>query len=214
MKRISFFFVAVVVMAALFMAGKNIHALMPKAADEKAAQLETAVFAGGCFWCMEAEFDQKAGVAHVLSGYMGGAAEDATYDRVSSGDTGHIEVVQVQFDPAVVSYDDLLDVFWQNVDPTDAEGQFCDKGSQYIAGIFYFNEAQKEAAQKSIATVEGKLGRRVATFLREALIFYRAEEAHQKYYKKNALSYSLYKKGCGRTKRLEEIWEEKPASKR
>lgn len=208
MKRINVFLVAIMVAAAFLMSGKNTRAFMP----EQAASLETAVFAGGCFWCMEAEFDQKEGVTDVLSGYMGGAAQDASYYKVSSGDTGHIEVVQVKFNPAMVSYEALLETFWENVDPTDAEGQFCDKGSQYTAGIFYFSDAQKEAAQKSIAAVEQKLGRSVATFLREALVFYPAEESHQEYYKKNAVSYGLYKKGCGRTKRLKEVWGEKEAA--
>lgn len=208
MKRINIFFVTIMVVAAFLMSGKNIRAFVP----EQAVALETAVFAGGCFWCMEAEFDQKEGVMDVLSGYMGGAAQDATYYKVSSGDTGHIEVVQVKFNPAMVGYEALLETFWENVDPTDAEGQFCDKGSQYTAGIFYFSDAQKEAAQKSVAAVEQKLGRSVATFLREALVFYPAEESHQEYYKKNAVSYGLYKKGCGRTKRLKEVWGEKEAA--
>ena len=111
-----------------------------------AVEIKTAVFAGGCFWCVEAEFDQKEGVIDVSSGYMGGAVENATYFQVSSGETGHIEVVQVKYNPQIISYEDLLKIFWRNVDPTDPAGQFCDKGSQYAAGIFYFDEKQKKAA--------------------------------------------------------------------
>lgn len=207
MKRIKITITAIALLAAFLLLGLQAsRAFVPEEAAKKAARIETAVFAGGCFWCMEAEFDQTAGVTGVLSGFMGGAAENAKYYDVASGETGHVEVVEVKFDPAVVSYDDLLKIFWSNVDPTDAEGQFCDKGSQYAAGIFYFGDAQKEAAEKSLQAVEEKLGQKVVTFIREALVFYPAEEYHQEYYKKNALQYSLYKKGCGREKRLEEIW--------
>lgn len=198
---------ALAVLAVLVSAGwQAARALVP---TEALLRKETAVFAGGCFWCMEAEFDQKAGVTAVRSGFMGGAAEDATYRKVATGETGHIEVVEVVFDNAVVSYEDLLKIFWENVDPTDAEGQFCDRGSQYAAGIFYMNEAQKAAAEKSLQETTQKLGQRIAAFIRPALVFYPAEEYHQAYYKKKALQYSLYKTGCGRDKRLKEIWGDK-----
>lgn len=165
-----------------------------------------AVFAGGCFWCMESEFDSQKGVLNVTSGYMGGSAESATYKQVSSGRTGHIEVVEVVFDPSLVGYETLLEIFWSNVDPFDAEGQFCDKGSQYAAGIFYEGEAQKAAAEASLAATEKKLGAKVATFLRPATAFYEAEDYHQEYYKKNAFAYKTYRIGCGRDRRLEKVW--------
>lgn len=173
---------------------------------EPAPQTARAVFAGGCFWCMESEFDSQAGVINVTSGYMGGSAETATYKQVSTGTTGHIEVVEVVFDPARVSYDTLLKIFWSNVDPFDAEGQFCDKGSQYAAGIFYDGDAQKEAAEASLAAAEKKLGKKVATFIRPMMPFYAAEDYHQEYYKKNAFSYKSYRIGCGRDRKLDAIW--------
>jgi peptide-methionine (S)-S-oxide reductase len=173
------------------------------------AGTQKAVFAGGCFWCMHAEFEQHPGVTKVVSGYMGGQVKNPTYEQVSSGNTGHIEVVEVTFSPAGVSYEELLAVFWSNVDPTDPEGQFCDKGSQYLAGIFYVDDAQKAAAEKSVLDVEKKLNAKAATFLRPAEAFYPAEDYHQSYYRKESLRYTLYKKGCGREGRLEEIWNKK-----
>ncbi|MFN7114821.1 MAG: peptide-methionine (S)-S-oxide reductase MsrA [Alphaproteobacteria bacterium] len=181
----------------------------PAAAEtptREAAVEARAVFAGGCFWCMESEFDSQKGVLKVTSGYMGGSAETATYKQVSTGRTGHVEVVEVVYDPAQVGYDTLLEIFWRNVDPFDAEGQFCDKGSQYAAGIFYIGDAQKTAAEVSIAATGKKLGAEVATFLRPAEAFYAAEDYHQEYYKKNVLAYKAYRKGCGRDRRLEKIW--------
>ncbi|MDP2206057.1 MAG: peptide-methionine (S)-S-oxide reductase MsrA [Alphaproteobacteria bacterium] len=181
----------------------------PVYAEERAggaAATARAVFAGGCFWCMESEFDSQKGVLKVTSGYMGGSAETATYKQVSTGRTGHIEVVEVVYDSAQVSYDTLLEIFWRNVDPFDAEGQFCDKGSQYAAGIFFDGDAQKAAAEASVAATGKKLGAEVATFLRAATAFYAAEDYHQEYYKKNAFAYKSYRMGCGRDRRLEKIW--------
>lgn len=169
------------------------------------AQAETAVFAGGCFWCMHAEFEGHKGVSKVVSGYTGGHVENPTYEQVSSGRTGHVEAIEVTFDPSVVSYKELLDIFWSNVDPLDADGQFCDKGSQYHAGIFTFGDMQHRAAQESLQAVEKKLGQKVATFIRDAAKFYPAEDYHQSYHEKNALRYQLYKQGCGRDKRLEQL---------
>lgn len=168
---------------------------------------ETAIFAGGCFWCMHAAFEGLEGVTRVLSGYSGGDTPNPTYEAVSTGQTGHIEVIQVTYDPARVGYAKLLEYFWDNVDPTDPNGQFCDKGSQYLAGIFYMTDAQKAAATESIAAVEKKLGRNVATFLRPAKPFYAAEDYHQSYHKKNPIRYNMYKSGCGRDEKLEEIWK-------
>lgn len=169
--------------------------------------MQKAVFAGGCFWCVEAEFAGIDGVSSVMPGYTGGTAQTATYEQVSTGDTDHVEAVEVAFDPAKVSYDKLLEIFWGNVDPFDEGGQFCDRGSQYAAGIFYADDGQKKAAEASRAAMEKKFGRRIATFIRPALPFYAAEDYHREYYKKNALRYQMYKKGCGRDDRLEEIRE-------
>jgi peptide-methionine (S)-S-oxide reductase len=156
---------------------------------------------------MHAEFEGKKGVERVLSGYIGGHVKDPTYEQVSMGDTGHVEAIEVKFDPAQVTYSDLLDIFWSNVDPTDADGQFCDKGSQYHAGIFYLDEAQKIAAEKSSIAIENKLGQKIVTFIKKADIFYPAEEYHQSYHKKSPIRYQLYKVGCGRQDRLEQLEE-------
>lgn len=169
---------------------------------------EKALFAGGCFWCMHAEFEGKKGVSRVLSGYAGGHVANPTYEQVSSGNTGHVEVIEVTFDPRIVSYQQLLDIFWSNVDPTDKEGQFCDKGSQYMAGIFVYNTAQREAATHSAQRIEEKLGQPIATFIRDAAPFYAAEAYHQSYHKKNPLRYQLYKAGCGRDQKLKEVYGE------
>ncbi len=173
----------------------------------RAADQETAIFAGGCFWCMHAAFENLPGVTRVVSGYMGGSVEDPTYEQVSSGTTGHVEAIQVTYDPDQVKYTKLLEWFWDNVDPMDAEGQFCDKGTQYLAGIFYTTAAQKQDAELSIERIEKKLGGKNETFLRPAAKFYPAEDYHQSYYKKNQLRYKMYKAGCGRDSRLKEIWK-------
>jgi peptide-methionine (S)-S-oxide reductase len=175
-------------------------------APVSAAKTETAIFAGGCFWCMHAAFEGLDGVTKVTSGYTGGDLANPTYDQVSTGETGHIEAIEATYDPDKVSYDKLLERFWDNVDPTDPKGQFCDKGSQYAAGIFYTTPEQQTAAQQSITKVEEKLKQKVATFLRPAKTFYEAEDYHQSYYKKNTLRYELYKNGCGRAKTLEKVW--------
>jgi len=146
------------------------------------------------------------GVSKVLSGYTGGHVPNPSYELVSTGTTGHVEAIEIVFDPAVVSYEKLLELFWENIDPTDPNGQFCDKGSVYLAGIFYTSDAQKTAAEQSITNAEEKLGMKVATFLRPAEPFYEAEEYHQSYYKKNELRYQLYKMGCGRDKTLAKVW--------
>lgn len=166
---------------------------------------EKAIFAGGCFWCMHAEFDGIKGVNGVLSGYTGGHVENPTYEQVSTGTTGHVEAIEVVFDPAQVSYETLLAVFWDNVDPLDDKGQFCDKGSQYLAGIFTFSEDQAKLAKASKAKAEKRYGQKVATSIRPASTFYPAEDYHQDYYLKNEMRYKLYKLGCGRQKRLDAL---------
>ena len=166
---------------------------------------EVATFAGGCFWCMEGPFDSLPGVISVTSGYTGGHVTNPTYEQVSEGGTGHRESVEIVFDPTKISYAKLLDVFWRNVDPTDNDGQFCDKGSQYRSAIFYHDEAQKRLAETSKAAVERKLGR-AFTDIVPASIFWRAEDYHQHYYKKNPLRYRFYRFNCGRDQRLAALW--------
>ncbi len=170
------------------------------------AASENVLFAGGCFWCMEPPFDKLDGVISTVSGYSGGHTENPTYKSTSSGKTGHYEVIRVEYDPARVSYAQLLAVFWQNIDPFDARGQFCDKGPQYRAAIFFNNGAQKQAAIKSKQAIQGQAQNRpVVTEILSAKKFYPAEDYHQDYYRKNPLRYKYYRTGCGRDRRLGQI---------
>ena len=173
-----------------------------------AAKLETAIFAGGCFWCMEAPFDQLPGVTEVLPGYTGGKKLKPTYEEVSAGSTGHAEVVRVIFDPALISYTKLLDVFWHQVDPTTENAQFCDQGSQYRSGIFYTTDQQKTEAEKSKQDLQksGIFKSKLVTEITKASEFYVAEDYHQHYYKKNPIRYRYYRNACGRDRALESIW--------
>ena len=166
----------------------------------------TAVFAGGCFWCMEKPFDELVGVTQTLSGYSGGQKLNPTYEQVSAGTTGHAEVVQITYDPSKVSYQQLLDVFWRNVDPFDAGGQFCDRGSQYRSAVFVANASERQAAEASKAALEQRFGRKIATQILPDAKFYAAEDYHQNYYQKNPLRYRYYRGGCGRDNRLEAVW--------
>ena len=168
----------------------------------------TATFAGGCFWCMEPPFDKLEGVISTTSGYSGGTLKDPSYKQVSRGGTGHAEVIQVIYNPEKVSYAELLDVFWHNIDPTRIDGQFCDGGDQYRSEIFYHNAEQKRLADQSkAALVELKPFKKpVLTEVTQASIFYAAEDYHQDYYKKNPVRYKFYRYGCGRDMRLEELW--------
>lgn len=172
------------------------------------AAAKTAIFAGGCFWCMESDFDDQKGVLQTTSGYTGGTTVNPTYEEVSSGATGHLEAVEVTYDPAVVSYAQLLTIYWQNVDPFDTKGQFCDKGTQYHAAIFYGNDEEKKLAEESLKNVQAKFSQPVAILLKPATTFYPAEEYHRDYHKKNALSYEMYRNNCGRDARTKEIWED------
>jgi len=171
-----------------------------------------ATFAGGCFWCMEPPFDKLPGVIATTSGYMGGAKKNPTYEEVSSGGTGHAEVVQVRYDPAKVSYERLLDVYWRNVDPTVKDRQFCDVGSQYRTTIFVHDEAQRRAAESSKAALEKTRPFKdpIVTPIVAAGLFWSAEDYHQDYYVKNPIRYSYYRTGCGRDRRLKELWGEAP----
>lgn len=187
-----------------FMLGNAAQA--EKAAPATAAATKTAIFAGGCFWCMESDFDDTKGVIKTTSGYTGGTVPNPSYEQVSSGTTGHLESVEVTYDPAIISYAQLLTVYWQNIDPFDEEGQFCDKGSQYHAAIFYGSDEEKQLAEESLKKVENKFGKPVATLLKPAGAFYPAEAYHQDYHSKNALHYEMYRHGCGRDARTAEIW--------
>ncbi|HET6362298.1 MAG TPA: peptide-methionine (S)-S-oxide reductase MsrA [Gemmatimonadota bacterium] len=176
------------------------------AVSASADTLEVATFAGGCFWCMEEAFDAVPGVEATVSGYTGGHVEDPGYEQVSSGGTGHVEAVNVFFDPDAVSYAELLDTFWHNVDPTDDGGQFCDRGSQYVSAIFVRNERQRALAETSKRALEAE--RRIVTPILPATTFYPAEDYHQDYYTKNPVRYRFYKFNCGRKARLEEVWSQ------
>lgn len=180
--------------------------LLPLAsfAAEKQA---TAVFAGGCFWCMQEAFDKVPGVIKTEVGYTGGSVKHPSYQQVSSGKTGHVEAIQVTYNPAKLSYPELLTAFWHNVDPVDAGGQFCDRGVEYRSVIFYDSSQQQAAAEKSKTSLikSGKF-KQIATEILPEKKFYAAETYHQNYYKKNPIRYKFYKYNCGRAKRLEQIW--------
>lgn len=180
--------------------------------ETMAGNLAKATFAGGCFWCMEPEFRNTNGVKDVAVGYTGGTTKNPTYEQVSGGGTGHLEAIEVTYDPAVVSYASLLEIFWRNVDPLDEHGQFCDKGSQYRAAIFTHDEAQKKAAETSKENVQKMFGQKVATLIFPASVFYPAEEYHQQYYIKNPERYKRYRNGCGRDADLRQLWGNKPAA--
>ena len=169
---------------------------------------ETATFAGGCFWCMEPPFDKLKGVRSTTSGYIGGRLKNPTYDAVSRGGTGHAEAVQIVFEPEKISYTQLLEVFWRNIDPTTPDRQFCDRGTQYRSAIFYHSETQKQLAQESKKALlqSGRFRSKIVTEIVPASEFYRAEEYHQDYYVKNPLQYQEYRFRCGRDQRLGELW--------
>jgi peptide-methionine (S)-S-oxide reductase len=174
-----------------------------------APALEKANFAGGCFWCMEHPFDQIPGVVSVTSGYTGGQKKNPTYKEVSAGGTGHAESIQVVYDPAKVTYEKLLDVFWHNIDPFAKDRQFCDSGHQYRSAIFYYTEEQHRLALQSKALLEKELKEPIVTEIVPASEFYPAEEYHQNYYKKNPIRYKYYRSRCGRDERLKELWGSK-----
>ena len=173
-----------------------------------AEKTETAIFAGGCFWCVESDFDHVPGVVKTISGYTGGSVKDPTYKQVTAGGTGHIEAVEIHFDPAKTSYAKLLDAFWHSVDPTDGGGQFCDRGESYQTAIFATSPDQKriaEAAKKMLMEKAG-LKQPVVTPIRDATAFYPAETYHQDFYKRNPLRYKAYRYGCGRDARVLKLW--------
>lgn len=171
-------------------------------------KVEKATFAGGCFWCMEPPFEKQDGVKEVVSGYSGGHKANPTYDEVSAGTTGHMEVVQIIYDPSKISYSTLLDIFWRQIDPTDSGGQFVDRGSQYRSAIFYHSNEQKVLAEKSKAELQksGRFQKPIVTEIRPAETFYKAEDYHQDYYKKNPIRYKFYRFNSGRDGFLKKTW--------
>lgn len=177
--------------------------------DQLKSKLEIATFAGGCFWCMEHPFDQMDGVSQLISGYIGGFKDNPTYEEVCSGTTGHLEAVEIHFNPDKISFETLLGIFWRQIDPTDAGGQFVDRGSQYGTAIFFHNEEQKEKAVASRKSLDasGRYRSRIVTEIIEAPQFYPAEEYHQGYHKKCPLPYSRYRNGSGRDTYLERVWK-------
>ena len=200
------------IMSAFGCNDKNVSATADKINAPRPTNAETATFAGGCFWCMEAPFEKMDGVIDVVSGYTGGTLENPTYEQVSSGRSGHLEVIQITYDPEKISYEQLLDVFWRQIDPTDGGGSFVDRGPQYRSAVFYHNKMQKQAAEKSKAELSssGRYNGPIATEIIPAGKFYPAEDYHQDYYKKNPIRYKFYRHGSGRDQFLKKIWADEP----
>jgi peptide-methionine (S)-S-oxide reductase len=196
-------------LGSMLMSGQLLAQQKPNASAAP-TQTATAIFAGGCFWCVEADFEKLPGVVAAESGYTGGKTVNPTYEQTNTGNTGHTEAVRITYDPAKVSYSALLDHFWKNIDPTVKNRQFCDVGSQYRSALFYQNETEKKAIEASKAAIL-KAGRikEIHTEIAPATTFYPAEEYHQDYYKKNPIRYQYYRTGCGRDRRLAEIWGQK-----
>ena len=178
--------------------------------NEEESKMEKATFAGGCFWCMESPFEKLDGVTEVIVGYIGGHKENPTYEEVSTGKTGHLEAVQITFDPSIITYSELLDVFWRQINPTDIRGQFADIGSQYKTAVFYHNDEQKRLAEESKGRLEvsGKFQRDIVTKIIPASIFYVAEDYHQDYYQKSSIRYKLYRADSGREAYIKYTWED------
>ncbi len=187
------------------------------------ARADTAIVAGGCFWCVESDFEAVPGVSEVVSGYAGGTTQNPTYKQVGRGDTGHYEAARIEFDPAVISYDEILRLFLRSVDVTDAGGQFCDRGDAYRTAIFADGATQQSAARAAVAQAEADLGQSVVTPVLAATTFYPAEDYHQDYYKgdnlvltrfgprRQSVAYELYREACGRDQRLAELWGDNAA---
>ncbi len=211
--------VLILLAAAVAFTGAGVYAQVAtsKAKPEQATKTPVpgktarAIFAGGCFWCMEGPFDKLNGVISSTSGYIGGTQKDANYKEVSAGYTRHTEAVEIVYDPAKVSYEKLLDVFWHNIDPLTKDRQFCDGGSQYRSGIFYVDEGQKAAADASRVALDKSKPFKgtIVTEITAATEFYPAEDYHQDYYVKNPVRYKFYRSGCGRDARLKELWGDK-----
>ncbi len=168
------------------------------------AETKTAIFAGGCFWCVESDFEKVNGVEQVISGYAGGTSDNPTYKNHSAA--GHLEVAQIIYDPAVVSYSDLLETYWRTIDPTDDGGQFCDRGHSYTTAVFALDDEQASLAEASKKAAQEALGKTIVTPIRGSAAFYEAEGYHQDYYKRNTVRYKYYRWACGRDARVEELW--------
>ena len=171
-----------------------------------AQEYKKAYFAGGCFWCMEESFDQINGVISTISGYSGGKLKNPTYQDVIYKDTGHVEAIEVTYDPKIVNYEKLLDIYWKNIDPFDSAGQFCDKGKSYRSVIFFQTQLEKESIEKSFKKLEKIFNNKIVTLVWKFEKFYPAEDYHQDYYEKNFIRYLMYKKGCKREETLKKIW--------
>lgn len=186
----------------------TVLALLLVVAPSQAAQSETAIFAGGCFWCTESDFDKVPGVVSTTSGYIGGQKKNPTYQEVSAGGSGHAEAVKVVYDPAQVTYAQLLEKFWRSIDPTTPDAQFCDHGHQYRSAIFYLNDEQRRQAEASKAALEKNkpFKEPIVTEIATATTFYPAEQYHQNYHDRNSVRYNYYRWSCGRDQRLEELW--------
>jgi peptide methionine sulfoxide reductase msrA/msrB len=203
--------IAIIILVVLLFGSHRVRAMdgkMEKQMNDKPQKTKTAVFAGGCFWCTESDFEKVDGVIEAISGYTGGHVANPTYKQVSKGTTRHVEAVQVVYDPAKVTYEKLLEVFWRHVDPTDGDGQFVDRGSQYRSAIFYASEKEHrlaEASKKTLAA-SGRFNKPIATDILSLGTFYPAEDYHQDYYKKNSIRYRWYRYGSGRDQFLEKVW--------
>ena len=174
--------------------------------EDPPARVATAVFAGGCFWCVEADFDKVDGVLETISGYTGGTVDNPSYKQVSHGKTGHYEAVKVTYDPAKVSYDELAEYFIHHIDPTDAKGQFCDKGDSYRSAIFVSGQGERDSAEKALTAAAGELDKPVVTKVLTAAEFWPAESYHQDYYIQSAVKYDFYRSACGRDARVKQLW--------
>ncbi len=194
-----------VLIAAVIVFSSGARLTTAHAADDEG---NVAIFAGGCFWCVESDFDKVPGVLETTSGYAGGRTENPTYKQVSYEDTGHFEAVKIVFDPKVVTYDQLLHIFWRTVDPTDAGGQFCDRGDSYLTAVFASNDDQKKKAELSKKILDDSkiLKKPIVTEIRDKVKFYPAEGYHQDYHNKNPLRYSFYRRSCGRDAKVKALW--------
>ena len=206
MKKLSFFFLFFIncyfISSTLVLSG-----VLSVTSGESEEEYKKAYFAGGCFWCMEESFDKINGVVKSISGYSGGHVKNPTYKQVVYKDTGHVEAIAVYYDPKLTSYEELLKVFWVNIDPFDAKGQFCDKGKSYRSVAFFQNVKQKKLIEESIVNIEKKFNKKkIVTLIWEFEIFYPAEDYHQNYYQNNFLRYLAYKSGCQREEILNKIW--------
>ena len=210
MKRIIIFslIVLILIVTAISIDMNNEEQIIEEKRDYAIENYETAIFAGGCFWCMEPPFEKLEGVIDAISGYTGGSLENPTYEQVSSGSTEHLEAVKIVYDPELISYEALLEVFWRQIDPTDSQGQFVDRGYQYTSAIFYNNDKEKALAEKSLEALEasGRFDQKIVTPIREAKAFYKAEEYHQDYYIKSDVKYKYYSSQSGREDFLNKIW--------